>query len=318
MRRRLFKPTVLLLALLPLTATAQIRYAAPIDETAGTLWSNSDSKLVCMLIHDIPQFGHVDFVTYAGRDIQTSMQVVPKLTVSSDAEMRFISAKPEWQSGGREYLLGRIKLYAGFNPYVGPTIAWKVLSELGNGKQIFMPYTNSLLGMGQLVVPSLSPLGFKGPYNRYINCQHQLLRVNFNDVRMLPLVFRFQSTELTGRSLDRLKQQIDYIKEDKAVNKIVIKAYSYDMRRRDENIRMARDRGEALMKFYTEAGYKEEQIEIVPFNALTLPDDSQRGPLTEEDPSARNALVTLSRDSSLINRDLEAKTPDVGADSAAD
>lgn len=297
------------------SADAAIRYEAKLDATAKKLWSVDDSKIRCELIYDVPEYGSVFFTTRSGRNSKTSLEVHPKAGIGEDARMRFISARPEWQSGGQEKLLGEIRLYAGFDPFAGETVAWKVLNALSQGKQIFMPYTSSTRASGQNIIPTISPLGFKEPYQNFLNCQQRLLKVSFKDVAMLPVVFRFQSEELTGRSLDRLNEQLAYLKEDKAVSHITIRAYAYDKTSKDENIVLAKNRADALAKYYKDIGFKDDQIDIKQFNSLTLPVYVE-GQEADESPTARNGLVEITRDSGKIDRMAEdVDMPDVGAES---
>ena len=313
-RMRFAMKTAVLAAALAVSAApwAQIRYEPKIDATAKKLWSVQDSKIQCDLVNDIPGYGTAVFRTYSGKTRKTSLSIKPRLGITQNSVMRFIATRPEWQSGGPEHLLGRIKLYSGFDAWAGPTVAWKVLNALSQGLQIFMPYTNSTVASGQNIIPSMSPLGFKPQYDKYLDCQQRLLPVSYTDVQMLPVVFKFQKDELTGRSLERMRQQLEYLKEDKAVDSITIRAFAYDMTSKDDNISLARKRSDALKKLYTDAGFKESMITVREFNSLTLPAYADGEP-ADESPQAHNGLVTLSRDSAKVNRDLETEVPDVGA-----
>ncbi|MGN0901918.1 MAG: hypothetical protein ACI4M9_01410, partial [Succinivibrio sp.] len=146
--------------LFSLQSSDQIRYQAPLDSSAKKLWSNESSRIKCSLIFDIPSYGFANFMTYSGRTLRSALTIHPKLGIGQSSYMRFISTKPEWHSAAHEHLLGRIALYEGFAPYVGPTLSWKILSELSHGNQILMPYTDTKLASGQNIIPSLSPLGF--------------------------------------------------------------------------------------------------------------------------------------------------------------
>lgn len=292
---------------------AQIRYSAPMDPTmAKKLWTNENSRINCKLMFDIPSYGLANFMTYAGRDLRSAFVLHPKLGIGQSSYMRFISTKPDWHSVGEERLLGRIELYPGFNPYVGPTLSWKLLAELDHGNQILMPYTDGKLANGQNIIPAISPLGFKPAYRKYLSCQEQLIRVNFNDIKMMPLVFKFRSQELTAKSQQMLNEQLDYLKYDNSIIKIKIRAYAYDMEKAPDNTSLAKERAEHIKKAYTDIGIKEDIIEIVPFNTLTL-NTKDENPIVNESVTARNALISLERDSALINKDMEVNVPDVGA-----
>lgn len=303
-------------AVVSMSAFAQIRYQASIDPSSKKLWSNNGDRLSCSLIFDIPEYGFANFMTYSGRTLRSNMTIHPRLGIGQSSFMRFIATKPEWHTASSERRLGRIQIYPGFNPYVGPTLSWKILSELSHGNQILMPYTDTKLAAGQNIIPAISPLGFKSAYHKYLACQENLIRVNFNDVKMTPLVFKVRSQELTAKSKQVLNEQLEYIKLDKSINKVTIRAYAYDMEKNADNISLAKDRGEAIKKAYLDAGIKEDDITIVPFNALTL-NTKDDNPLADESVTSRNALITLDRDNALINKDLEVDAPDVGADSGA-
>ena len=70
----------------------------------------------------------------------------------------------------------------------------------------------------------------------------------------------------------------------------------------------------SLKDAYLKIGIAEDVIEIVPFNSLTL-NTKEENPIVDESVTARNALISLERDTALINKDLEVEVPDVGADS---
>lgn len=305
---------ILALGLLFVSSTvfSQIRYQASMDPGAKKLWSNQGNKLSCSLIFDIPAYGYANFMTYSGRILHSAMMLYPKLGIGQSSVMRFISTKPEWHSSSAETLLGKIDLFTGFDPYVGPTLHWKLLAELDHGNQILMPYTDNKLAAGQNIIPSISPLGFKEAYKKYLGCQEKLLRVNFSDIRLLPLVFKYQSDSLTAKSLALLKEQIEYINADQSISKITIRAYAYDLEQNIDNTNMAKDRAESIKNFYTESGIDEKIIEIVPFNTLTL-NTKESNPIANEAVTARNALISLERDIAKINKDMEVIVPDVGA-----
>lgn len=290
----------------------QIRYEAALDASAKKLWSQQGSKIKCSLTGDIPEYGYVEFQSLSGSSIKTSMAVHPKLGISENSTMRFIAMRPEWQSGGKEELLGHIRLYQSYDAWAGPTLSWKVMNALSRGKQVFMPYTSKIIAAGQNIVPSLSPLGFKEQYSKFLNCQQSLLKVSFKDVQVLPLIFKFQKAELTNRSLENLKIQLEYIAQDHAVNHVTIRVYSYDMKTHDECLSMVKERADLIKKYYQDAGFKDEQIEVVQFNVLTVQSmNDENDPDTS--PQSRNGITELSRDESSKDRLLDEDLPDVGA-----
>ncbi len=295
-------------------ALCQIRYEAKIDSSAKKLWSDDASRIRCTLKAEIPDYGYVEFQSLSGDHIKTSMKVHPLLGISQNSVMRFVSARPEWQSGGKEKFLGKIKLYESYDPYAGPTLAWKVMNALSQGQQIYMPYSSSVVASDQNIVPSLSPLGFKPHYSNFLNCQQQLLKVSFNDIQLQPVVFKFQKDELTGRSIDALTTLLSYVKEDKSICAVTIRAFSYDMQDKDECIAMAKKRSDLLKKYFKEAGFDDKAINIVLFNAMTAQNISDELE-ADTSPEARNGIIELIRDERSDSRIDDLDLPDVGANS---
>ena len=130
----------------------------------------------------------------------------------------------------------------------------------------------------------------------------------------MPLVFKLHKDELTAKSQKQFDEQLEYLKYDKSITKVTIRAYAYDMKQNADNIALAKDRAQVLKDAYLKIGIAEDVIEIVPFNSLTL-NTKEENPIVDESVTARNALISLERDTALINKDLEVEVPDVGADS---
>ena len=84
----------------------------------------------------------------------------------------------------------------------------------------------------------------------------------------MPLVFKLHKDELTAKSQKHFDEQLEYLKYDKSITKVTIRAYAYDMKQNADNIALAKDRGEEIKKAYLDAGISEDDITIVPFNAL--------------------------------------------------
>ena len=153
-KRSWFTGLILASILCATGANAQIRYTSSIDPATKNLWSNNSNKMICSLIYDIPQYGYANFMTYSGKSLKTALMIYPKLGIGQSSTMRFIASKPDWHASSIEELLGKIALYPGFKPYVGPTLSWKILANLDRGNQIMMPYTDDKLAKGENIIKS--------------------------------------------------------------------------------------------------------------------------------------------------------------------
>ena len=84
------------------------------------------------------------------------------------------------------------------------------------------------------------------------------------------------------------------------------------MKTHDECLSMVKERADLIKKYYQDAGFKDEQVEVVQFNVLTVQSmNDENDPDTS--PQSRNGITELSRDESSKDRLLDEDLPDVGA-----
>lgn len=294
-------------------AFARIEFATPISKDAAKMWTTSNSPLKCILSYSFTDIGSADFVTYAGRDLnKTGLFLNFKLGVLRNTKMRVIANRPEWQSGNQEEFLGEVKMYKGFAPFIGPSLTWEILTNLNRGRQILLPFEGLRSINSQLIIPVISPLGFKAKMRDFQNCTSKLLRVNFNDLKLLPLIFEYQSTEFDKQTKSYLDNLILYVKADNSVNKIEIKAFSEDMDSKQGNLDLASKRVDYVAKYLEDNGIDKKIIVKKELNPLTLSKDSSYV-RERRDIQFRKGLVTLGRNQDLVDPNLELDAfPDVG------
>ncbi len=301
--------SLMLAALFSCSATAQIRFEAPLNASAHRLWSQQSSEISCVLSYAFPEYGRADFVMLSGANKQLSLEIFPLLALNSDSQMRAVATPPEWKFNGQEEELARIKLYQGFNPFFGNTAAWRMLGALAKGKQIMLPFTDTKRLRGETVVPILSPLGFNRPFQDFLKCQQQLLDYGFKEVRMVALHFNEGSSELTHEAEHALQQQINYVKQDPSISSITLRTFAFERKLRDDNLALAKERAATLRQRYEAAGVsaaliKEEAIADRQLRADDLTAEQRR--------NAARAIITLSRDPYKVNRAHEVMIPDIG------
>lgn len=227
------------------TAGAQIRFEAPMSMAVHQLLSNQSSEISCVLSYAFPEYGRADFVLLSGPQHQLSMELFPLLSLGTASQMRAVATPSAWKYTSHDEELGRIKLYAGFNPFFGDTISWRILGALSKGNQVMLPFTDTKRLQGETVVPILSPMGFNKPFQDFLTCQSKLLSYGFKDVQMVAVHFADGGTGLTRMSQKALDEQINYVKLDKSINKIAIRAFAFERSNSDDNLLLAKERAAA-------------------------------------------------------------------------
>lgn len=291
------------------SVSAQVRYEANLGDTQAKNWSVSSSKISCLLSYNIKDYGRADFTLLSGTKHQLSFEMFPIVDVASNGTMSIVSAPPEWRPQGTERKIGEISLYQGFRPFVGNSVSWTMLRELSTGNRILLPYTIDRLTLKEILVPVLSPMGFKSAYDEFNLCSSQLINVGFSDVELIALMFYEKEERLTLNSRSRLDDLISYALLDPAINKIQISAFGSGSDDNLDNIALAKKRAEVISKIMTDAGIDEKLIEIVTYGDEQL---ATTGYTSSERQQSSKALVRLFRDPFKVDRRAEVDMPDVG------
>ena len=301
---------VALMAALPCVAAAQLRFDAPISSAPeASQWSNKGSKVQCILSFVINDFGRADFTVLSGSEHQYNFELVPIQSIRRPSLMRFIDAPNDWSSSGDERVIGRIRLYEGFNPYVGNSVSLRMLSSLRKGHKILMPFTDEHSLPGETIVPTISSLGFNKAFQEFQTCTSGLITTSYRDIALMALVFEDNESVLIPNFQHQLNRQIEYIQNDEAVNRITIRTFAYGHVDDEENMALAKERADALIKQYVDAGISPDIIETEFSYHNTL---SPRTEVKTSDLDSRKAIVELSRDEYKVRRDHEIRMPDVG------
>lgn len=298
-------------------AFASIRYSAPMNEHAHALWSTKVSKLSCSLSYAIPEFGRADFYVSSGREKTISFELFPIVSVGSDSLMRILELSPEWRTEGIEREIGRIKLYKGFNPFVGDTVSRRMLNALYKGLEIAMPYNEKIYAtygnaQGQSIIPTMSPLGFTKKYKEFNECQRGLFPYSFVDVNVVTCVFIPGSDIFVTPSLKSIKDQIEYIKLDESVKAIKISVFTFGQGDTDANKALSQKRVKAIEKLYTDSGIDKNMLTFTEYNNENLATTKRVD--EKEQIEARKVVVTLERDPVKIKYDKELNMPDIGVE----
>ena len=297
-------------AVLSHAAQAQLRYEASLSDTSAKTWSNSTSKISCLLSSHIKGYGRADFTLLAGAQSRLSLEIFPSVEIDSRSSMRIISAPPEWRPQGTENEIGQIELYRGFRPFVGNSVAWSILREISNGQRILFPYVSEHTNVRESMVPVLSPIGFSQHYQEFLDCSAQLLPFGFSEVGMIALMFYETENRLTPSSTQRIQDQIAYAKVDPSINKIIISSFGSGNPDNLDNLDLAKQRADSIAKIFTDNGFSKDIIEIHTYGDEQL---AATGYTMADRKRSSKAIVTLQRDQFKHNASDDVEMPDVGA-----
>lgn len=285
---------------------SQIRYDQPISQYTS-YWSGSASKVSCVLSYAIDGYGRADFTMLSGPQKRLSLELFPLVGIGQKAQMRVISAPPAWRHGGEELELGRIDIFPGFNPFLGDSVSWRVLTSLDQGLEILFPFADKKRYPRDTVVPVISPMGFQQEFSKFQECSAQLLDVAYGDVAMNAYLFKENTLDLQPLSRAALDKQILYLTNDKSINNISILAFAFERGSNEANQALAMQRANFLKQEFVNAGFNADNI-----STQTYDDAGSSTVLKEDRVFGARAIVRLYRDDTLIDPNREALMPDIG------
>ena len=177
-----------------------------------------------------------------------------------------------------------------------------------------MPYLASTnLGVNQMLVPTLSPIGFSPAYQEFLDCSAQLLPYGYRDVSLVAIMFYDKENRMTPSSDERLFQQINYVKLDPSINKIIISAFGSGNSDNLDNLDLAKSRADTLVKILTDNGIAKELIEVHTYGDEQL---ATTGYTISERQQSSKAIIELQRDPFRVDSRLEVEMPDIGVPGA--
>lgn len=232
-------------------------YSAKFDKSK---WETSSSRLKCQLKHEIPQYGTIEFTQDAGFPESSFLHLLYGRTVMYDrAEIKFmpaewkpdLSAKPGWK-----FALTKVG-----QPVIFSTRqARRILDAIEQG---FLPTIFHIDNNNRRdgIQASISPVKFNPAYNKYLECQANIVPVTFSEVRNSAVYFDMASTRLDDESALWLSYVLEYAK-DPAVSRIELEGYTDSVGTFRANHQLASQRVEKVRDYFLQHGIDEKMLRL--------------------------------------------------------
>ncbi|WP_022940057.1 flagellar protein MotY [Psychromonas hadalis] len=228
----------------------------------NSLWYiSSSTPIQCTLEHPIPRYGQAYFEVKASKNVNLdfilhSKKVLPKMRL-----VTLKSVPPHWKPGSEAYTLGKVKFHQQFDGYVTRQKAWRMLSELEDGKYPTF-YYQDWYNNDQITSVGLSSINFLKSYDEFNNCIDQLLPYNFDDIAYSILKYNKNGTKLTSFSKKRLKMIGDYIKHDENISVILVSGYSDSYGAKYRNLQLSEQRATSVKNYLAQLGLDDDKIQV--------------------------------------------------------
>lgn len=234
------------------------QYVANLDNSQWNL--SSDSRLECILSHNIPNYGEAKFYSKANRksNLEFELDMMRLPDSYSLAEVR--SVAPKWRPGIVGYTLADMKLHKQFAPSLPKKVAWTMLNELDQGMSPTF-YYNDWYRDSEKISVGLSTAKFQRAYQKFVSCVGNLLDYNFDDISYTVLNYQFGTDNLTKSSKRKLAMIAEYLSLDSELELVLIDGYSDSYGPRNANYEISKRRAKTIRERFVKTGINPSRIE---------------------------------------------------------
>jgi sodium-type flagellar protein MotY len=263
-------------SMLTISISAERRdYVAPLDTAS---WTLNSSPLACSLEQDIPLYGKAAFKSVANRRANMNFDLEVRHFKPVDiTPAKLISMPPQWKPNAQPQQLADVMLFPGEKPLtVKDRAAWDLLVQLEQGMFPTLMF-DALVNDRQQVQVAVSSVNFQEVYGQFLNCVASLLPYSFEDIAETSVYFEFDRSDFTKQTREALAKIGTWLEYDKNLELVLVAGHTDSKGKRRYNMRLSKQRAQAVKAFFVEAGLPENKIRVQNF-ADTQPYTSNATP----------------------------------------
>lgn len=238
---------------------AMRQYAASVETSEWSL--KSQSRLVCTLAHNVPGYGTALFSSLASKQLNMMFEMDMRLLPTRFGTAAVYSIPPPWMPGKMQRQIAQMTLRTQYDGDLPEAVAWTMLSELEKGYRPTL-YYQDWYNENDKVAVSLNASNFYDQYESFTQCVSNLLPYSFEDIAYTVLTYEKNTVELTKYSKKQLNRIGNYLKEDSAMELVLIDGYSDSYGGRNTNQLLSERRANTIKSFFVDMGVEESRIDV--------------------------------------------------------
>ncbi|MBV1910122.1 MAG: OmpA family protein [Kangiellaceae bacterium] len=252
-------------------------------EISDSSWQFSGNPLQCNLSHSVPEYGKGSFFKGAGKNQQLKFSMGYKRQPVAAVKVASVqSMSPSWFPKQSAKLLGELKILNGKSIFqTENTASWKLLSELETGRFPMFRY-QEFASLEDQVSVSLSAVGFKNPYNQFLDCLNTLVPYKLEELKKMTLRFDFAKDKVKPPYREKLRALAQYIRHDSELEVVFISGHTDSKGSRNYNHKLSERRIASVQQILTLPGTDSNR-----FNSLA---HGERKPVASNRKSSGRAL----------------------------
>jgi len=224
-------------------------------------WRLVSTVFECRLEQQIPLFGDAVIRTRAGE--QSGFYLRAKTARFEAGDAQLVAKAPVWIMAPQQDELGLIPVKRGTRPlWLNSNYAELILSKLNGGMEILL-IKDSWYELPDSAPDRLSitPIGFREAYQKYLKCLGGLLPKNFDQVKRTALYFPPGDNDaLDNRMIRKLEQILALTKHDKRIRHFYIDGHTDSNGSRADNLALSQRRAELVQQYLVGRGIPESWI----------------------------------------------------------
>jgi len=235
-------------------------------EVGESTWQFNGNPISCSLSHNIPFYGDASFSKIAGKKEALKFNLSYKRHVINQVKVASItSLSPSWLPRHRARNIGEITINRGNNIFTSQKLAsWKLLNELEVGRFPTFRYQNFDTIEDQVAV-SLSAVGFKQPYDKFLNCLNTLVSYKLNELTKMTLRFDFDKSSVRAVYHKKLKALAAYAQYDPNLEVVFIHGFADSKGSRNYNQLLSEKRIASVQKILSSEGADSSRFKTLAF-----------------------------------------------------
>ncbi|TQV75294.1 OmpA family protein [Aliikangiella marina] len=237
------------------------KFEAPMGESS---WQFLGNPLSCQLNHSIPMYGDANFKKVAGKGEKLGFKLGYKRQPIRNVKVADVRAiSPAWQPMQSSRELGKIEIKSGKHIFQSEELAtWRLLNELEVGRFPTF-YYQDFSDIEDQVSVSLSSVGFKAEYDKFLDCLASLVPYKINELTKLTLMFDFDRASIRERYKSKLHALAQYIKYDESVEVVFVSGYTDSKGSRYYNEKLAQRRIDSTLKILKLDGVPDNRFRTI-------------------------------------------------------
>lgn len=222
-------------------------------------WETSMEGMACVLSHEIPHYGRVEFRRRGATDLVFSMHAIRPPLLRTDAELS--SDPTDWKHEVVRRELDPLQASLSPEPFrIEGARARRLFTELEQGMAPTLQYQDWSDGLDQVRV-QVSPVYFRAAQREFMDCVGDQSSFGMAEGQPTRVYFVLDSAEVTPLGREVLEESVRHLRQQRR-GQVLVEGHASSEGSADYNLSLSRKRAIMVRNFLMERGIPRERFEL--------------------------------------------------------